>query len=482
MSNIDRKFIKKTKDYGELLTASGQVWFDFQPANEATEQLVVRLLDEVGAHYPTKGGQRKLVLAMSDVIMAARHAPSRLIIWPMDTSYFTGAPYGAKFARIVLRHLIAAGFLTLAQKSSKWDRIARLYRVRLPHYVDECSFKPHGIGPVVEVRSRRWRDSKGRQVGARRLSLKKFDVYRMVDITSRVKAINALMAEHPLVHPNGQTFMRCRRIFNEGSLEKGGRYYGGWQNYSEEDRLTMTIGGAAVAEIDLKSCFLVVLGHAYNKGRPRKYQVQLPFDPYSMLPFVRECNDPDRRKRMRDLAKLLVSSILANKGDLNKFPKGKKKVEDPTTRKKRTISVREEYALGQDIKACDLYDQIHTTFPFIRWMDARVFDLMYLESEIIGQTMFRLATTVGIPTYPVHDCLMCRVGDVERVLDELVAASNALLGAPISLDVSYPDRPPEYYKAEGSTLVRCDQSGVVLGPRSPLMLLDDGEFEVIEDY
>lgn len=481
MSRLDRKFIKKTKDYGELLMGSGQVWFDFQPANQATEQLVLRLLGEIGLSYPTKGGQRKLVLAMSDVIMAARHAPSRLIIWPMDTSYFTGAPYGAKFARIVLKHLIAAGFLTLAQKSSKRDKLARLYRIRLPHYVAECSFKPHGIGPVVEVRSRRWRDNKGKLVGARRLSLKKFDEYEMVRITSRVKAINTLMAEHPLVHPNGQTFMRCRRIFNEGSLQKGGRYYGGWQNYSEEDRLTMTIGGAAVAEIDLKACFLVVLGLAYNKGRPSKYQVQLPFDPYSMLPFVRQCNDPDRRKRMRDLAKLLVSSVLANKGDPNKFPKGKKKVEDPTTAKKRTISVREEYALGQDTKASDLYDQIHATFPFIKWMDARVFDLMYLESEIIGQTMHRLATTAGIPTYPVHDCLMCRVEDVERVLDELVATCNALLGAPISLDVSYPDRQPEYYKAEGSTLVRCDQSGVVIGPRSPSMLLDDSEFEVIEN-
>lgn len=482
MSRHHRKFIKETKDYGELLMGSGQVWFDFQPANEATEQLVLRFLDEIGLSYPTKGGRRKLVLAMSDVIMAARHAPSRLIIWPMDTSYFTGAPYGADFARLVRNSLIDAGYLREVQKSSKWDKLARLYRVRLPHYVTDCSFKPHGIGPVVEVRSRRRRDNKGRQVGARRLSLKKFDVYQMIDITSRVKAINALMAEHPLVHPNGQTFMRCRRIFNEGSLEKGGRYYGGWQNYSEEDRLTMTIGGAAVAEIDLKACFLVVLGHAYNKGRPSKYQVQLPFDPYSTLPFVRECNDPDRRKRMRDLAKLLVSSVLANKGDLNKLPKGKKKVEGQTTGKKRTISVRDEYALGKDIKASDLYGQIHATFPFIKWMDARVFDLMYLESEIIGQTMHRLATTAGIPTYPVHDCLMCRVDDVERVLDELVATSNALLGAPISLDVSYPDRPTQYFKAEGSTLVRCDQGGVVLGPRSPSVLPDNSQLVVIENH
>lgn len=482
MSRLDRKFIKETKDYGELLTASGQVWFDFQPANDATEQLVVRLLDEVGAHYTTNGGQRKLVLVMSDVIMAARHAPSRLITWPMDNGYFTGAPYGADFARLVRDRLIEAGYLHEVQKSSKWDKLARLYRVKLPQYVADCSFKPHGIGPVVEVRSRRWRDNKGKLVGGRRLPLKKFDPSQLAAVTSGVKTINAMMLKYPLAHPNGQAFTRCRRIFNEGSLQKGGRYYGGWQNYREEDRLTMLIDGSPVAEIDLKACFLSVLCHSVNKQRAWRYQVRLPYDPYSLLPFVRSCNDPERQKQMRDLAKLLVSAVLAGKSDLTKFPKGKKKTEiNTTTGTKKTLSVREQYALGSNVKASDLYDQILETFPFINHMEARVFELMHIESEIIGQTMVNLAIQSDIPTYPVHDCLMCRTEDVDQVLAELVATTNKILGAPISLDVSYPDGRTEYYKAEGSRLVRCEKSGETRNYKYTWGLSEDSDFSVVED-
>lgn len=459
---------------------SGQVWFDFQPANEATEQLVVRFLDEIGAHYPTKGGQRKLVLVMSDVIMAARHAPSRLITWPMDNGHFTGAPYGADFARLVRDWLVEAGYLHEVQKSSKWDKLARLYRVRLPHYIAACCFKPHGIGPAVEVRSRRWRDNRGKLVGGRRLPIKKFDQSQMATVMSGVKTINAMMANYPLVHPDGQTFMRCRRIFNEGSLKKGGRYYGGWQNLSETDRLSMTIGGAPIAEIDLKACFLVVTTLQYNKGRPKKYQVNLPYDPYLMIPFVRVCNDPDKRKRMRDLAKLLVSSLLAGKADLTKFPKGKKKKETATG-KKKTISVREEYGLVSDVKASDLYNEIQRTFPFINYMGLDVFDLMHQESEIIGQTMLHLATRLDIPSYPVHDCLMCRVADVDEVLQVLATTANRLLGAPISLDVTYPDRPTKYYKAVGSELVQCDKSGERRSLGEKWVLPDDSDSDVIED-
>lgn len=479
MSKIDRDFTKATKDYGQLLIGSGQVWSDFEPANKKTEELISQFLQEIGATYPTKGGKQKLILAMCDVIMAARHAPTRLIIWPMDTSCFSGGPYGADFARQVRDCLIAAGFMHLQQKSSRWDKLARLYYVRLPDWAGDCSFKTHGRGPVVEVRSRSWRHRNGKLIGGRRLSTKKFDHHEMARVVSETKQINAMMAKYPLVSPNGQIFMRCRRIFNAGSLKKGGRYYGAWQNFSEEERLSMTIDGSPVAEIDLKACFLVVLGNLYNKGQPKRRQVSLPYDPYSIIPFVRECKDPSQRKQMRNLAKLLVSSVLADKADLSKFPKGKKKKETATGRK-ATISTREQFGLGKEVKASDYYNEVLATFPFIKTMHLRVFDLMYQESEIIGQTMLKLISQYDIPTFPVHDCLMCRVDDVHLVLEALVATTTELLGAPISLDVTYPDRPTEYYKAVGTELVQCDKDGEVRWNKFTWGLQDDEDFDVIE--
>jgi hypothetical protein len=183
---------------------------------------------------------------------------------------------------------------------------------------------------------------------------------------------------------------------------------------------------------------------------------------------------------MRNLGKLLVSSVLADKADLNKFPKGKKKKETASG-KTMAISVREQFGLGKEVKASDLYGEVLATFPFIKQMDLRVFDLMYHESEIIGQTMQRLSSLYDVPTYPVHDCLMCRVDDVHLVLKELAATTNKLLGAPISLDVTYPDRPTEYYKAVGTELVQCDKDGEVRWNKFTWGLQDDDDFDLIEN-
>lgn len=478
MSKHERRFTKQTKDYGELQIASGQVWYDFEPANEETEALIVALLAEIGAVYPTKSGRRKLVLVMSDVIMAARHAPTGIIMWPMDTSYFTGGPYGADFARLIRDRLIDAGYLQLKQKSSKWDKLARLYEASLPRWVSRCSFKAHKHGPVLEVRSPQRRDAKGWMVGGRRLSLKQFEP-EIVRPLLEARTINEMMSQFPLAHPDGRVFTRCRRVFNEGSLQKGGRYYGAWQNCSEDERLTMEIDGSPVAEIDLKACFLVVLCQLYNRFGQTREKITLPFDPYSLIPFVRGCNDPQRRKRMRDLAKLLVSSVIADKADLTKFPKGKKTRDTEAGNGKRRVSVREHFQLGKDIKAEDLYGQVLDTFPFIKWSEHRIFDLMYRESEIIGQTILRLYRYHKIPTYPVHDCLMCRVQDFEQVLHELSATAYEMLGSAISLDVTFPDRPTEYYKAVGPELVRCNNEGDVKWDKFTWGLSDD-DFEVVE--
>ncbi len=44
---------------------------------------------------------------------------------------------------------------------------------------------------------------------------------------------------------------RVHRIFNEGSFEKGGRFYGGWwMSLKEEDRKHITINGEPTIEID----------------------------------------------------------------------------------------------------------------------------------------------------------------------------------------------------------------------------------------
>ena len=197
----------------------------------------------------------------------------------------------------------------------------------------------------------------------------------------------------------------------------------------------MTIAGEPVVEIDLKACFLAIICSDQNNKKGRRNPIQLPFDPYLSIPFVEECHTKERRKKMRSLAKLLISSMFSDKLNLTKFPKGSKSKTNKTGRRV-IISVREQYQLPKATKASSYYNQILQTFPFMHGDNDKTFELMYIESKIMCDAMVELSSVDGIPTYPVHDCLMCREVDLEKVIHALSKAMQTHLNSLISLDVT----------------------------------------------
>ena len=480
MTNHERKFEHFSWYYGDLITASAQVWHDYEPANERASDLIARFLVDIGASWNTRLGNIKLHRAMSDVMMAVRFSSTGLVSWGMNTTQYVGAAYSGELARYLRDCLQQAGHLTLRQRASKRDRLTRIYSIVLPQWLDQCQFKMHGIGPVVEVRSAKWRDDKGRVVGGKKISASKFADGALKDAMAVVRGINAMMQQFPLMHPNGQTYSRCRRIFNQGRLDKGGRFYGPWQNFSEETRLQMKIAGEPIVEIDLKACFLAIMCSDHNKKRGKPNPIQLPFDPYLSIPFVKECHTPERRKQMRNLAKLLISSMFSDKLNLTKFPKGIKSKTNKTGRRV-IISVREQYQLPKGTKASAYYHQILHTFPFMHGANDKMFDLMYVESKIMCDAMVDLASVDGIPTYPVHDCLMCREIDLDKVINALCKAMQTHLKSLISLDVTYPDGTKFNYKAEAGRLVPFFLEGVenMDHIENQITELDD-DFDLIE--
>ena len=73
-----------------------------------------------------------------------------------------------------------------------------------------------------------------------------------------VKEMNAFWAKHPLVLPATNTdrakyFACATRIFHNGSLISGGRWYGGWTNLKSHKRLHMRIDDEPICEIDLNA-------------------------------------------------------------------------------------------------------------------------------------------------------------------------------------------------------------------------------------
>ena len=73
-----------------------------------------------------------------------------------------------------------------------------------------------------------------------------------------VKEMNAFWAKHPLVlpatNPDRTKYFACAtRMFHNGSLTSGGRWYGGWTNLKSYKRLLMCIDDEPICEIDLNA-------------------------------------------------------------------------------------------------------------------------------------------------------------------------------------------------------------------------------------
>ncbi|MDB4053754.1 hypothetical protein N9499_07490 [Octadecabacter sp.] len=90
-----------------------------------------------------------------------------------------------------------------------------------------------------------------------------------------VREMNAYWVQHPLTLPATNSnpdklFASATRIFHEGSLTSGGRWYGGWTQIKSAQRLQMRIDDEPVCEIDLNASqptlLSALLGARMNVG------------------------------------------------------------------------------------------------------------------------------------------------------------------------------------------------------------------------
>ena len=463
-SFFERNYRVESKNFGKLDKASSEVWIQFEPKNQETYNAIKEVLSSLGLVPDRPTTEKKMIRCFSDVIMATKSSTNGLICWPSGNDHFTGAAYGGEIARRVKAVLARNEIIIKHQKSSKLDKLAEIYIGIEESWMRNLCFKPHGIGPTVEVRSEKFRQG-NRISGGKKMSRGRF-LPKIADLEAEVKEINVMMLKHPLTDLGGTNFGLCKRIFNQGSLQLGGRLYGRWQSLKEEDRLNLLINGDAVCEIDVRAMFLSIAKAKFDTCK-------FPFcqDPYKLIQFVQKSVGPDRQATMRKLAKLLVSAYLSNGKRTDRFPKGEK---IGTGSHARIVSVKEKYNLPKHARAEDYYGDILSTFPFLNGISVNSYDLMFIESEIMVHALIDLNRS-DIVAYPVHDCLMCRQTEEDFVVKAMQRAMLAKLGSIILMEVSYPNRPTK--------LVNPLTAEEPVSPESAhkqSLLLDD--FEVLEDF
>lgn len=255
-----------------------------------------------------------------------------------------------------------------------------------------------------------------------RMGIKHDDTTKALE--AEVKALNAFLETFAIT---GGGFHGFIRVFNQGDDDgfrwnKGGRLYGvsdsrghNFQLLPSEQRLTMTIGGEAVVEIDITASYLTMLHSLHG----------VPFDPTAGDPY-------DIPEYTRPIVKAWLTATLGHKQHFDKWPE--KTVE--RLRKKGFDNLPPIHAVR---------DAMLARYPILcDWAEQRVTwaDLMYAESNAVIATMTRLMHEQR-PSLPVHDSIIVRASDQERAVEVLQEEYHKVSGIYPKLKVICAAKEPE---------------------------------------
>ncbi len=214
-------------------------------------------------------------------------------------------------------------------------------------------------------------------------------------LQQQVTDLNEMWKEHPL-RIGTTLFTSASRKFNDSSLTRGGRFFGGWSNIPEPERLTGTIDGDPVSEIDLRAANLTILTGLLKYPMPEN-----PFsDPYAYV-------DADRKQTKDALLEILGA------GDHEKSKGSSKYVGKHG---------------GGTFKP--VRDKLVDAYPVLEHLEKGKLDsnsLAYDESEIVLSAMMALREK-GVVSYPMHDALICKARDEEEVVKALQKAFHDRVG------------------------------------------------------
>lgn len=394
-------------------TYISDIWVQkrFIPADEATEAFLVEMLEALGL-----GTSSRCQCALADLFKAATYDKNRLVVWPRGKSNRT-KPYSTRIMQDLQDALRKHNKITVALESTR-ERATTYQVIEVPDFL---KFKEHNLNNGIRLRAEK---PKGYYGGMNKAQGREIYDAEMTEaqretrdqLTDRLRVIQDFLKLHPL-KSNRSTWDHVYRVFN-GSFEQGGRFQGGWVNRPKKERFSFTIDGQPIIQVDVKACFFFLVHALKNVNQP------LPCDPYEPLQSFKGF------KISRDAVKAMVSKFLSH-GSLKSFPQTHKKDENGNT-----INFRDYHSLPKGFTAKDFETHLFATYPWIRGVDQRAGELMYMESSIMEEVLLRLVEK-GIPAYPLHYCLIGKATDEAVLVEVLQEVFEDKLGKIPYLEVEY---------------------------------------------
>ena len=214
-----------------------------------------------------------------------------------------------------------------------------------------------------------------------------------------VERLNTFWNEHPLALPplgnKCQQYTSCStRVYHDGSMDSGGRYYSSYTNLSTQYRLQSKIDGEEIVEIDINASqptlFSSLMGMKMEVGKTWN---DLYTDIIASNENLKGVDEPDdlKRKKLKQVTVEIIGSGNPDKiapaatGDLNFSKKF------------------DEYGWYRN--------QLLRSVPALMLLNQNYLNgsgfVSYHEAEIMAATLKALMD-LDVVAYPMHDCLIVK--------------------------------------------------------------------------
>ncbi len=203
--------------------------------------------------------------------------------------------------------------------------------------------------------------------------------------------------------------MELRQIFNSAELDKGGRYYGWWQNLSKSERLRIKLNGSPVCELDFGQNHPSFLYHGLG--------LDVPVNAYEVTGFS------------RDLAKATFNRML------NTSLRGKAGM--MTTLGRELGSYEEAKRLV--LALLEIHAPLVKAGKFWSGIGHK---LMRMDATV-AEHVLTWARLRGVPILPVHDSFVVPVAYADETRRQMEQSYSVHMGVQPVVKRSNPDEPLE---------------------------------------
>lgn len=196
-----------------------------------------------------------------------------------------------------------------------------------------------------------------------------------------------------------------KRVFNKGSWELGGRFYGGWWQFIDKDlRSDIMINDQPTVEIDYKSMHITLL--------LAQIEQKSHYDPYTLNKSIfPERNDLDQRKVVKQLV-LMALNASNRKAAFSAF-----RGDQPTGHSAKKLT---------NVELSKLLDAFVEEYPDLApfMCTGKGLELMYIDS-CIAEHVIDHFTDLGVPILCLHDSFIVPFDHVLELRAVMVKAGSS---------------------------------------------------------